>query len=88
METVKKSSLKYWLVDYITNTIHGMNSKDEGAEAFNQWAKSFKKEEAEFVVNMEWSVDWEDDERKKIPLDEVKEYAEELIQTITERWYL
>ena len=52
------------------------------------WAKNFQKEEAEFVVNMEFGSDWVYDERKEIPLKEAKEYASALMKKILENWYL
>ena len=44
METIKIEDLKEWLVDYITMNIHSMESEE--SEEFNNWAKSFEKEEA------------------------------------------
>ena len=35
-----KTELKEWLVNYITNNIHGFESED--SPEFNAWAKSFK----------------------------------------------
>ena len=57
MKTIKiKTELKDWLIDNITNTIHGLEA--ENSDEFNNWAKVFKREEAEFVVNMEFGNDW------------------------------
>ena len=56
MDFIKvKEELREWLADYITDTIHGFEAED--SVEFNQWAENFKKEEAEFVVNMEFVND-------------------------------
>ena len=81
-----KNELNAWLVDYITNAIHGF--KGEDFEEFNKWAKSFKKEEAEFVVNMEFANDWGYDKRSEVPEDEAAEYADSLIKRILDNWYV
>lgn len=80
------NELKTWLIDYITNTIHGYESED--SEEFNKWAKSFKREEAKFVVNMEFVVDWGDDDRKEVTEEEAAEYADPLIERILSNWFL
>ena len=59
-----KTELKDWLIDNITNTIHDLEI--ENSENFNKWAKTFKKENAELVVNMEFINDWGYDEREYI----------------------
>lgn len=58
--TIKLSSLKYWLIDYITSQIRSLKIKEDciSKDEFNKWAKSFKREDAAFVVNMEYMVDW------------------------------
>lgn len=81
-----KKDLENWLVNYITDTIHQLEA--ENSEAFNKWAKNFEREEAEFVVSMEFGVDWGYEERKEISEEEVAEYASSLIQTILDNWYL
>jgi len=81
-----KKDLRGWLVEYITNTIHGLTAEDSAE--FNKWAKSFKKEEAEFVVEMEFVNDWGYDERKKVPEEEAVEYAKQLLQRILDNWYI
>lgn len=78
--------MKEWLVNYITDAIHG--TKAENSEEFDKWAKSFKKEEAEFVVNAEFINDWGYDERDEVPLDEAKDYGNALIDRILDNWYL
>lgn len=87
METIKiKEELRDWLANYITDTIHGCKTED--SVEFNKWANSFKKEEAEFVVDMEFVNDWEYDERSEIPKEEAVEYAQSLLERILNSWYL
>ena len=87
MKMIKiKTELQEWLVDYITNTIHGLEA--ENSEDFNKWAKSFEREEADFVVNMEFGNDWGYDKRDEITEKEAAEYAQALMQTILDNWYL
>ena len=51
MDFIKNNKeLQEWLVNYITDSIHGFEAEDSAE--FNKWAKNFQKEEAEFVVNM------------------------------------
>ena len=80
-----KTELQEWLVDYITCTINDLNSED--SPEFNQWAKSFKKEEAQFVVNMEFINDWGYDKREEVSEEEAAKYAQLLIQKIVSCWY-
>jgi hypothetical protein len=87
MDFIKNNKeLQEWLVNYITDSIHGFEAEDSAE--FNKWAKNFQKEEAEFVVNMEFGNDWGYDERKEITLKEAKEYANTLMKKILENWYL
>lgn len=88
--TVKLSCLKYWLIEHITKQIQSMKIKEDriSKDEFNKWAKSFKREEATFVVNMEYSVDWGDEQRTSIPIEEAKAYAQILIQKIVDKWYV
>lgn len=81
-----KTELQEWLVDYITDTIHGLEA--DNSEDFNKWAKSFEREEADFVVNMEFGNDWGYDKREEITEKEAVEYAQALMQTILDNWYL
>lgn len=81
-----KNELETWLIDYITNAIHGFEAKD--SEEFNQWAKSFKRDEADFIVKMEFANDWGYDERTEISEDEAIKYAGPLIQRILDNWFL
>lgn len=85
MGTIKIEDLKEWLVDYITMNIHSMESEE--SEEFNNWAKSFEKEEAEFVVRAEFVNDWGYDNRNEISIKEASEYAQALIQRILSTWY-
>lgn len=81
-----KTELKEWLVNYITNNIHGFESED--SPEFNAWAKAFDKEEASFVVDMEFINDWGYNQRESISEDETSKYAQPLIKRILENWYL
>ena len=54
---------------------------------FNEWAKSFKKEESEFVVKMEFVNDWGYDKREEVSEEGASKYAQLLIQKIVSRWY-
>lgn len=81
-----KTELKDWLIDNITNTIHELEI--ENSENFNKWAKTFKKENAELVVNMEFINDWGYDERECITEKEASEYSQILMQRIIDNWYL
>ena len=81
-----KTELQDWLVDNITNAIHGLEA--ENSDEFNKWAKSFEREEASFVVNMEFGNDWGYDEREEVSEKEAAEYAQSLMQKILDNWYL
>lgn len=81
-----EKDLKRWLVDYITNKIHTLEI--DGYKEFNEWAKSFKREEAEFVVGMEFVVDWGYDEREFVSESEATKYAYTLMEKILDVWYL
>lgn len=87
METIRiEDELRDWLVNYITDCIHGMEA--ENFDEFNKWAKAFKREEAEFVVRAEFTNDWGYDERNEITQEEAQKYAHALIQRIVDSWYL
>lgn len=87
MNFIKKDEeLTEWLINYITDFIHHCEADD--LPAFDLWTKNFKREEAEFVVNMEFINDWGYDERKNIPQNEAEEYAQALIRIILDKWYL
>ena len=86
MKTIKMNELSNWLVTYITDFIHGAQA--ESAPEFSKWAKSFKREEAEFVVRAEFVNDWGYDERESISEEEAAKYAQSLIKIILENWYL
>lgn len=81
-----KNELNKWLVEYLTNTIH--NLKVEDSDDFNKWAKTFEREEAQVLVDMEFETDWEYDERTEIPEEEAIKYAQSLLQEILDNWYL
>lgn len=79
-----KKELENWLVDYLTNTVHSL--KSENCEDFNNWAKSFEKEEAAFLVGMEFVSDFGYDERTEITESEAEEYAQGLLRIIIDNW--
>lgn len=83
-----KLDLRDWLVDYITDYIHGLKVEGEPNPEFEKWAKNFKQEEAAFLVDMEFVVDWGDEKRELIPNEEAEEYAGALIKHILDVWYL
>lgn len=80
------NELESWLIDYLTNTIHNLEAED--SEEFNKWAKSFERDEAEFVVNMEFVNDWSYDQRTEITEEEATKYANSLLRKILDRWYI
>ena len=80
-----KQDLEKWLVDHITDTIHGLKAEDSGD--FNKWAKNFEHSEAEFVVSMEFGNDWEYDRRDEVSEEEASEYADALMKRILDNWY-
>lgn len=82
-----KNELENWLVDYITNFVHQTESENHSSVEFDNWAKSFEREEAEFVVGMEFTNDWGYDEREEISEEEAEEYAQFLLKIIFENWY-
>lgn len=81
-----KSELEPWLVDYITNAVHGFEADD--FEDFVEWARSFKREEAEFVVKMEFFNDWGYDDRIEVTEEEAISYAQSLLRKILDKWNL
>lgn len=81
-----ETELSEWLVKYITDTINNLEANKP--IGFNEWAKSFKKEEAQFVVDMEFTNDWGYEKRKEITEKEATEYAHSLIQRIVNNWHL
>lgn len=92
MKAIKiKNELKDWLIDYITKEIHSipLENKDiPNDDDFINWAKSFEREEAEVLVEMEFIVDWGYDERTEILEDEAVEYAYSLInEMILLNWH-
>ncbi len=88
VKNIKKSKLRYWLVEYITDNVHRLKVKKReiSSKEFNAWAKSFKREEADFLVGMEiW--EWEEDSRNEFPLTEIIPYADKLLQRVLDNWY-
>ena len=81
-----QKELKEWLTNYLTDTIHNLEA--ENFDDFNEWAKSFEREEAEFVVRMEFVNDWGYDKRTEITEEEAARYADSLLKKILDRWYL
>ena len=79
MKTIKMNELSNWLVTYITDFIHGAQA--ENAPEFSKWAKSFKREEAEFVVRAEFVNDWGYEEEAIL-------YARALLERILSSWYM
>lgn len=87
MKTINiKSELRDWLINYLTNTIHGMAQSDNAK--FNEWAKSFKSTEAAVLVNMEFLNDWGLDEREEVNEEEAIKYAQTLLKEILNSWYI
>lgn len=74
-----KNELEDWLVYYITDTVHNLEA--ENSPEFNKWAKSFEKDEASFVVGMEFINDWGYDERTEIDESEAEKYAQTLLKS-------
>lgn len=81
-----KKELNGWLVEYLTNTVHGLESEDSAE--FNKWAKAFEREDAQFIVDMEFVNDWGYDEREEVSEEEAIMYAQPLLMRILENWYL
>ena len=81
-----ETELRDWLVDNITNTIHGLETED--SNEFNEWAKGFERDEAEFVVDMEFLNDWGYETRDEISEEEASKYAQSLLQIILDNWYV
>ncbi|MCQ2199844.1 MAG: hypothetical protein MJZ19_09035 [Paludibacteraceae bacterium] len=85
-EFVPMREYQSWLIDEVTEIVH--NSYVEGNEEFNNWAKNFEREEAEFEVNMEFCVDYMEDDRTEIPMEEAKNYLYSHVKTIIKNWYI
>lgn len=78
------NDLAKWLTDWLTNEVH--NTKSENSPEFNNWAQSFKRDEASFVVSMEFCNDWGYDKRTEITEEEAEKYAKKLLQVILNNW--
>ena len=86
MKTIKiKNELENWLVDYLTNTVHNLEAED--SPEFNKWAKSFEREEADFVVGMNFCNDWGYEKRVEVTEEEAEKYAQTLLKVILDNWY-
>ena len=83
-----EKDLANWLTDYITDFVHNIKTEGKPNTEFEKWAKEFEREEAAFVVNMEFTNDWGYDERKEVSEEEAEQYAQSLLQTILDNWYL
>lgn len=86
MKTIKMNELSNWLVTYITDFIHGAQA--ENAPEFLKWAKSFKREEAEFIVKAEFVNDWGYDKRSEVSEEEAILYARALLERILSSWFM
>ena len=82
-----KNELENWLVDYITDFVHEVKVEGQPNPEFEEWAKSFPREEAEYVVGMEFTNDWGYDKRKEVSEEEAEKYAHSLLKTIFDNWY-
>ncbi len=80
-----KNDLANWVIDWITNAVHNTTS-DDSAD-FNNWAKSFDRDEAAFVVSMEFANDWGYDTRTEIAEEEAEKYSQKLLQVILNNWH-
>lgn len=80
------NELENWLIDYITDFVHNAKVEGETIPEFEKWAKSFEREEAAFVVGMEFTNDWGYDERKEVSEEEAETYAHSLLQVIFDNW--
>ena len=74
------------MVEYLLESIHSCEIED--SHEFNEWAKLYSKEAAKAVISMEFVNDWGYDKRADIPVDDVKEYADALLQRIVYSWSL
>lgn len=79
-----KNELATWVIDYIANSVHNTESDNP---KFNDWAKSFNRDEAKFAVSMEFGNDWGYDTRTEIAEEEAEKYAQKLLQVILDNWY-
>lgn len=86
MKTINiDEELQEWLVNYLINAIHGLESDDL---KFNQWAKSYPRKAVDLIVCAEFDNDWGYGECREVTEEEAKQYAEALLQRIVNTWYL
>jgi hypothetical protein len=79
-----ENELATWVIDYITNSVH--NSEAENSPEFNKWAKSFERDEAAVLVNMEFGPYWGYDKRTEVTEKEAEQYAEKLLKIVFDNW--
>lgn len=83
---IKINELQNWIIDYITDTIHKLECDNE---EFNEWAKSFERDEADFVVGMDlWELEEDMEGKTEFSEEEAVELAHPFIQKIVDHWNL
>ena len=83
---VKINELQNWIIDYITDTIHNLECDNN---EFNEWARSFERDEADFVVGMDmWELEEEIEGKTEFSEEEAVKLAHSFIQKIVDHWYL
>lgn len=83
---IKINEIQNCIIDYITDTIHNLECDNE---EFNEWTRSFEREEADFVVGMDLLKLEETIEGKtEFSKEEAAELALPFIQKIVDHWYL
>lgn len=87
METIKKEELKDWLINDIFKNVSSCTTCGKSKE-FDKRAKNFDRETASMLVNSEYIVDWADDERETIPIDEVIAYSKSFQKRILSGWLM
>lgn len=83
---IKINDLQNWIIDYVCHTIHNLESDNL---KFNEWAKSFERAEADFVVSMDlWELEEVLKGKTEVSEEEAEELALPFIQKIINHWYL
>lgn len=83
---IKINELQNWIIDYITDTIPNLECDND---EFNEWTKSFERDEAEFVVEMNlWELEKEIEGKIEFLEENAAELARPFIQKIVDHWYL
>lgn len=83
---IKINDLQNWIIDYITDTIHNLECDNK---EFNEWARSFERDEADFVVGMDlWELEEDIEGKTEFSEEEAVELAHPFIQKIVDHWYL